>query len=380
MLLERTEYTMKMKYIMMLFMIFILIIANNSCSRNTTIIKVDSENHNDKENNNNKIETHENMNSPRINNVTESNGITHCYTFGDRESLEEAKKYARQATIEKALLSKLSYFKTQIRYEKGILTDAEIISLTKGYIKNLNMKEGVIDYENRKICNSVISIDFENDAIQKIDEKIEESSGHPIFVFVPGKKYIIPEFLKVYLNDYYNSIKFEIIKGFKIMKRELSVHHFNQYYESLGYEEKKQLGEEWKKDDGNAPVENIPFKHVRGYARWLSTKLNKTVRLPSVEEWMATCIHFIQSDDQLYRFQPIVNARKPISEVRQSVDHLFGNLREWSISPCYYDANKYYLLGGNYISKKIGVYKAFCASENATWLGGVGIRLIVENN
>jgi len=293
-----------------------------------------------------------------------------CYTYGDRESLIDAKRFALNLAQENAL--KFIY-STRIESHQELsnreLTDDQLSSLSKGCLTGL--KFDYTDVEKRKVCCIIKSAEIDTKCINQSNK-----DDLPIFIKVPSGDYRIPQFLSHHVyHFYYESSSVTIDYDFKIMERELSVKQFSKYYMTLSDYQKNKLGDDWKKNDESAPVENIPYEFVQGYISWLSQQLGQPVRLPSIKEWIATCVCYYTFSKYL-RYEPIINKKKPISSIRQSPDHLLGNLREWSRSPCDEDKH-YYLLGGNYISNIIASKEAYCASENDRYLGGVGIRLVI---
>jgi len=128
-----------------------------------------------------------------------------------------------------AILTKYLYFKTHKKHEKGLITDSEIILISKGYMKDVNHQELIDDYE---ICYTITSLELKNDPRTEIDKEIERRYSSPIlekdatmlidkkseckqdypaFETVPGKKYRIPHFLKVYIDEYYITLIYHLI-------------------------------------------------------------------------------------------------------------------------------------------------------------------------
>ena len=292
-----------------------------------------------------------------------------CYTYGDRESLLDAKRYALILAQEKALkFIYSSRIESHQELSNRELTDDQLSSLSKGCLKGLKFD---YDVDKRKVCCIIKSAEIDKECIN-----LSNKDDLPIFINVPSGNYKTPQFLSHHVyHFYYESSSVTIDYDFKIMERELSVKQFSKYYMTLTDYQKNKLGDDWKKNDESAPVENIPYEFVQGYISWFSQQLGQPVRLPSIKEWIATCVCYY-SEINYYKFEPVIDQKQAISKVRRSPDHLLGNLREWSRSPCDEDKH-YYLLGGNYISNKIASKEAYCASENDRYLGGVGIRLVI---
>ena len=328
---------------------------------------------------------------------------TYCYEYGEEESIAQAKEKARIRVKRIAAESIRSYVKSDVTVENASAISSTTSMHSEGCLANINYDDDkpVHDKEQGRVCYTIISADFDPNCkppvppIQNENDHQKNDGNYPVdatrkdptpdiripqFVDVPKKTYTKPDFLVPYFHDYhYSSNTFEINYDFKIMVRELSVYHFQQYYDTLDTEQQNELGDSWKKADVNAPVDGIPYKYVTGYKNWLSEISGKTIRFPSIEEWMAACIHYYTSQDRLLnQYKPIYNKEEPISKIRQHPDHLLGNLREWSSTPCE-ENQKRFVLGANYMSSAIGLFKATCANIEASWLGGIGIRLVMTN-
>lgn len=178
-----------------------------------------------------------------------------------------------------------------------------------------------------------------------------------------------------------------IAQDFSIQVGEVTVGEFRRYAESLDDTARADLGTRWAQGadgapyDDDRPVENVTWQEASDYARWLSAKTQRDLRLPTLEQWIAACVKYAEE-------YPILKKTydEPVSKLRSQVDHLLGNVREWSSSPC--AGGGYRLLGENYRTKPeyIGedncLYqsqktpeKGFNPEESFRW-PGVGFRLV----
>ena len=183
-----------------------------------------------------------------------------------------------------------------------------------------------------------------------------------------------------------------IEQPFAIQAGEVTVGEFRSYADSLDEARRAQLGTWWEQDqDGtpysdDRPVENISWQEAVAYAEWLSKKTGQNFRLPTVQQWAAACVKYGREE------RPVLNRadNQPISTLRgKEIDHLLGNLREWSSDFCRKETDKkgrtysrYRLLGENYMtdptdSEVIGT--GHCAREDEQW-AGVGFRLVRIGN
>ena len=195
----------------------------------------------------------------------------------------------------------------------------------------------------------------------------------PAFVKVPKNKYKIPENLFAIFYEYTQQ-EYVDINSFEIMAEEIKVKHFQQYYDSLSEDLKKRIGNICKRTNPDAPVEDVPYEFVDKYIKWLNQKTGRNYRLPTVQEWIAACVYYnVLAGKHL----PIYSEEEPMSELRNGIiiDHLLGNLREWSRTQCG-DDGRLYLLGTNYISPPGSEEKAYCAFKNSAYTAGVGFRLV----
>jgi hypothetical protein len=125
----------------------------------------------------------------------------------------------------------------------------------------------------------------------------------------------------------------------------------------------------------NRPVENVSRQEAVEYAQWLSEKTGWDLRLPTMSQWVAACIKYAEDRPVL-----TTSTNQPVLKVRGDIDHLLGNLREWSSDIC--KNGKYRLLGENYmtdISDPDVIGRGYCVAETDKWTG-VGFRLVkIEN-
>jgi len=121
-----------------------------------------------------------------------------------------------------------------------------------------------------------------------------------------------------------------------------------------------------------APVQNVSKEDAEAYAVWLSKKTGQHWQLPTLAQWMVAVT--VQGEKS-----PVTNTldNEPApakGDNSGKVQHLLGNLREWSRDEC--TGGRYQLLGRNYIAGD-GVDMAYC---NAPTMGapGVGFRLVYQ--
>ncbi len=193
--------------------------------------------------------------------------------------------------------------------------------------------------------------------------------------FVPEGEYIIPENMKRYFK-FYDSDKIRIDKSFYIQNREITVSDFREYFDNLDESMIERVGNQWSRSlygeryANEKPVEYVSWDSASDYAKWISVMKKKDYRLPTIKQWIAAS--FLFSEDN-----PVTNNDKPVSKVRFEVDHLLGNLREWSSEPC--GSEKYNLLGNDYITDISEIGKAYCAKAKDKWKA-VGFRLVLIDN
>ncbi len=189
---------------------------------------------------------------------------------------------------------------------------------------------------------------------------------------VSSGKYMIPDHLKRYIHS---SKTVSINHSFSIQVREVTVGEFRQYFESTDENTRKRIGTEWATDRNGKPyhdrhpVENVSWQSASGYARWLSNKSKSNLKLPTYDQWIAACIKYGED-------KPVLDKKddQPLSELRHKIDHLIGNLREWSIEPC--EKGGFRLLGENYRTvNDLDVIGKDNCTDNDKWKG-IGFRLV----
>lgn len=185
--------------------------------------------------------------------------------------------------------------------------------------------------------------------------------------------YPFPEYLLVYLR-YLKKNVVVIDQRFSIQTAEVTVGEFREYAEGLDDASRRQLGTRWKEDSSgksygeNRPVENVSWEEANAYTQWLSEQTGWDLRLPTVLQWAAACVKYAETRPALQTTE-----NQPVSKIRGDIDHLLGNLREWSSDAC--DDRRYRLLGENYMSDPDVIGKGYCAGANERW-SGVGFRLV----
>lgn len=205
--------------------------------------------------------------------------------------------------------------------------------------------------------------------------EIQLSQEFPTMLPVIAGTYRISEYLQRYLR-FLQVDAIQIDMPFSIQSGEVTVGEFRRYANTLDEVRRQQLGAEWERDQKgvlyqeNRPVENITWQEATDYAAWLSQKTGWDLRLPTVYQWAAAGVQYPD-------VKPILetNDSQPVSQLRNNVDHLFGNLREWSSETC--QNGKHRLLGENYmtdVSDPENLGQEYCA-KNEKW-SGVGFRLV----
>ncbi|MDM8542881.1 hypothetical protein QUF90_17535 [Desulfococcaceae bacterium HSG9] len=180
-------------------------------------------------------------------------------------------------------------------------------------------------------------------------------------VEVPQGELKLPDYLTRYARYLDPQKPVKIDRAFTIQAGEVTVGEFRVFFDTLNESEQKLVGLKWaqagdtEKYDDDRPVENISWVNLN---------------LPTTAQWIAACIKYEQ-------LPPIINQTDniPESKLRSKVDHLIGNLREWSSDTC--KENWYRLLGENYMTAADPdiVGKENCAKSDQVW-PGVGFRLV----
>ncbi len=190
--------------------------------------------------------------------------------------------------------------------------------------------------------------------------------------YVSAGEYIIPPHLK----QYYRFIKTDRIvinQAFYIQDGEVTIGDYIEHIESLGNEDQdvfrgnmKMLQMKLEKSY-NQPVEYISWQEANEYAVWLSNKTKWRLKLPTLNQWVAAGILYAKQKPVL-----VTEENQPESKLHNRVEHLIGNVREWSSDTC--GEGTYRLLGENYMTTGKAVGQDNCAG-NEKWIG-VGIRLV----
>lgn len=227
----------------------------------------------------------------------------------------------------------------------------------------------------------VITLTATNRDGEKITQRIAFELSTPApegFLPVSAGTYAITPYLRRYLQ-FLDMKAVDIEQPFAIQAREVTVGDFRRYADSLSEDERAALGTRWLLDsDGKPypderPIDNVTWQEAAAYAAWLSAQSGQEFRLPTVAQWAAACVQYAGEE------RPVVNTNdfQPVSTLRgKTIDHLLGNLREWSADPC--DAGMYQALGENYmtdLSQPDQLGKRHCIQQNERW-NGIGLRLV----
>lgn len=191
---------------------------------------------------------------------------------------------------------------------------------------------------------------------------------------VSARKYTVPKFLERFVQ-YYPATTLRIEQPFSIQANEVTVGEFRHYVESLESSEQSKLGIRWQQKSDQYPVENVTWQDARNYAAWLSRKTGWDIRLPTVQQWMAACVAYAEVE-----YAGRLNVDSGELDMRrnsQSVDHLLGNVREWSKSAdCPSGCHR--VVGENYITDEYDpevIGKKNCVKSESRW-NGLGFRVI----
>lgn len=193
----------------------------------------------------------------------------------------------------------------------------------------------------------------------------------PTFLPVPAGQYEISKYLRRFMQ-YAGQEPVVVEFPFSIQIAEVTVGEFRKYAQSLNAAAQSRIGTRWDTGLDAMPVENIRWQDAAGYAAWLSQQTGLRLQLPTVQQWMAACTQYAEPD-------PILQtaSEQPLAGIRdgRDIDHLLGNLREWSATSC--GNGKAQLLGENYMAdpdspETIG--QTNCVNDSA-W-SGVGFRLV----
>ena len=162
---------------------------------------------------------------------------------------------------------------------------------------------------------------------------------------------------------------------FSIMRREVTVGEFKQYYNELSPSQQQKIGQEWQQGADNMPVASIPWEAADGYAKWLSEKTGCLLALPTRNQWKAAVIQYAKPEEANVRKRDKPKLQQRDEKLAAVVD-LLGNLREWSQEKC--SENNHYTLGEDYKTfQKYIEGKPICLSDK---LDTIGFRLVLQEN
>jgi len=193
---------------------------------------------------------------------------------------------------------------------------------------------------------------------------------------VPAGSYTMSAYLQRYIR-YLDVEAVDIETPFSIQAGEVTVSDFRRYVASLPPAQQDRLGRQWEQNaDGTPypdeqPVEHVSWQDASAYAAWLSQVTGWDLRLPTVEQWAAACARYAERRPVL-----ITQTNRPLTELQGAIDHLLGNLREWSATAC--DAGTYRIVGENYMTDTLDpdmIGQGYCLGQDEHW-SGVGFRLI----
>lgn len=102
---------------------------------------------------------------------------TYSYTYGDGESLVEAKQTCKELAIKDAIESYYLFVESSTQVENSIMKEDMITSLAAGYLKNLKVTEQ--KEEGRTITTTVEAEVNAEDVKQLVEKKIAEKSATP---------------------------------------------------------------------------------------------------------------------------------------------------------------------------------------------------------
>jgi uncharacterized protein YoxC len=161
--------------------------------------------------------------------------------------------------------------------------------------------------------------------------------------------------------------------AFFIMRREVTVGEFEDYFKTLNDSQKEKLGKEWLQAK-DKPVASIPWEAARDYADWLSLKTGCSLALPTYNQWVAAVIRYAKPREAVLRETSMLEAQPRTEDELNSVLDLLGNVREWSINGC--GEGSYLIFGGDYKTWRDNV-KGEPICESST-LDTIGFRLVLQ--
>jgi formylglycine-generating enzyme required for sulfatase activity len=207
-------------------------------------------------------------------------------------------------------------------------------------------------------------------------------TGEQEFLPIRTGSYTVPEYLWKYVRFYFEdtqSAQYEvtITESFAIQTHEVTVHEFQAYVNSLepGNSDKKRLRDILKTQDAQAPIQNITWHDAVAYANWLSIEKQQNYRLPMVKEWIAALVEYADDEVDKRKGGPVLDRADctSLTGSRYEIDHLLGNVREWSADAC--QSGEYWLLGEHCLTLKEDIGRGFCSESDRSWMF-VGFRLV----
>ncbi len=166
--------------------------------------------------------------------------------------------------------------KAKADYEKAVaaanraLVEEDYDQAAKDYKEALSHKPK--DNETSKKLQQVVS--------KSSSELLKKYAPGIVFVRIPPGSFKMGHFGRGGSNDEKPQHKVTI-KGFNLMKHEVTFAQYDVYLQETGGETPDDAG--WGRD--NRPVINVNWNQATAYAKWLSQKTRYWFRLPSEAEW-----------------------------------------------------------------------------------------------
>jgi hypothetical protein len=238
------------------------------------------------------------------------------------------------------------------------------------------LNEGAVDFAELILSKleKVDGLERCPDCKSKLERTAEALPARESFRFYPVSigEYAIPHRLKRYFR-FMGDQFIKIDAPFSVQSGEVTIAEYGEFFNSLPEEEQAKLGGQWKMSgNGNElqdsfPVENITKIEAEAYANWARERTQWNLQLPTTAQWAASAIAFENEATT-----PIFIGT-PMPELRADVDHLIGNLREWSSDSC--NDGGFRLLGENYMTASDDIGHGYCAADHENW-SGLGFRLV----
>lgn len=203
------------------------------------------------------------------------------------------------------------------------------------------------------------------------DTTVAQAQQRLPMTYVPAlKQYPIPRDLHAWMKNVDHISE----SAFFIMRREVTVGEFKDYFVTLSEREQLQLGYNWQQDRHGAPlpddypVGSIPWSAAKDYANEWSKKTGCYLTLPTYNQWISAAVQYAHPDQAATRQHQQSQFLRPIqrSPIPETVMDLLGNLREWSKDKGYSEQicpdDGHYILGEDY----------------KTWLHNIGGEPICE--